>query len=128
MVEEQLTVPKEIRSATIVIYLEAVGLLAAAGVLIDKTVTGHPNSLGRALLDAAFPIAGALVLVLGARGIGRLRPAARTPVVIIQLLALPVAFDMAFQAGLVAIDFAPRRRATKAAVVEGLEAVSAGPR
>lgn len=103
MVEEQLTVPKEIRNATIVIYLEAVGLLAAAGVLIDKIITGHPNSLGRALLDAAFPIAGALVLVLGARGIGRLRPAARTPVVLIQLLALPVAFDMAFQAGLVAI-------------------------
>ena len=93
--------PKEIRNATIVICVEALGLLVAAGVLISKTITGHPDNVGRALLDAAFPIAGAVVLALGARGIARLRPAARTPVVIIQLLALPVAFDMAFQAGLI---------------------------
>ena len=94
-------VPKEIRNAALVILVEALGLLVACGVLISKTITGHPNSLGRALLDAAFPLLGAIVLVLCARGIVRLRPSARTPVVLIQLLALPVAFDMWFQAGLV---------------------------
>ena len=92
--------PNEIRNATYVIYVQALGLLVAAGVLISKIFTGHPNSLGRAWLDVAFPIAGALVLVLGARGIGHLRSGARTPIVLIELLALPVAFDMAFQAGL----------------------------
>jgi len=100
--EEHVTVPKEIRNAAIAIYVEAVGLLAAAGVLISKSITGHPNSVGRAWLDAAFRFTGAIVRVVAARGIGRLSPAARTPIVIIQLLALPVAFDMAFQAGLYA--------------------------
>ena len=102
MSQEQVTVPKEIRNATIVIYVEALGLLVAAGVLISKIFTGHPNSLGRAWLDVAFPLAGAAVLCLGARGIGRLRSGARSPIVIVQVLALPVAFDMAFQAGLYA--------------------------
>ena len=102
MAEDRPDVPNEIRNATIVIYLESVGLVVAAGVLIGKTITGHPDNVWRALLDAAFPIAAAAVLVLAARGIGRLRPAARTPIVLIQLLALPVAFDMAFQAGLLA--------------------------
>jgi hypothetical protein len=95
-------VPVEIRGAAIVIYLEAAGLLVAAGVLLTKTITGHADSIGRALLDLAFPIAGAAVLAACARGIGRLRQSARTPIVLIQLLALPVAFDMAFQAGLYA--------------------------
>jgi hypothetical protein len=34
-----------------------------------------------------------------ARGLFRLRPAARTPAVVIQLLALPVSYSLAFQAG-----------------------------
>ena len=103
MPERPDAVPKEIRNATIVIFIEAVGLLVACGVLVSKTITGHPDSLGRALLDAAFPLLGAIVLALCARGINRLSPTARTPIVIIQLLALPVSFDMAFQAGLIAI-------------------------
>jgi hypothetical protein len=100
--EEQQAVPREIRNATAVIYLEALGLLVASGILVSKTITGHPASMGRALLDAAFPLVGAVILVLCARGIGRLSPGARTPIVLIQLLALPVSFDLAFQAGLVA--------------------------
>jgi hypothetical protein len=43
--------------------------------------------------------AGATVLGLCARGLLRLRAAARTPVVVLQVLALPVGYSMAFQAG-----------------------------
>jgi hypothetical protein len=99
--EEEIVVPKQIRNAAVVILIEALGLLVGAAVLIIKTATGHPNNIWRALLDAAFAVGCALILALCARGINRLSPAARTPIMIIQLLALPVSYDLAFQAGLV---------------------------
>lgn len=95
-------VPKEIRNATLLIALEALGLLGAAGVLLVKLVTGHPAKVWGAIAEIAFALAGAVLLALCARGIWQLRSAARTPIVFIQLLSLPVAFDLAFQAGLVA--------------------------
>lgn len=101
MTEEEIVVPKQIRYAAMVVIIEALALLAGAAVLIIKTATGHPNSIWRALLDAAFAAGAAAILVLCARGILRLSPAARTPIMIIELLALPVSFDLAFQAGLV---------------------------
>ena len=59
---------------------------------------GHPDSLGRALLDAAFALAAAALLGVGARGLFRLSPAARTPVLVVQFLAIPVSYSLAFQA------------------------------
>jgi hypothetical protein len=100
--EDQPDVPKEIRNATIVIGLETIGLLVAAVVLLIKIITGHPAKLWGAFAEVGFVLVGVAILALCARGILRLNPAARTPIVIIQLLALPVAFDLAFQAGLVA--------------------------
>ncbi|MCW2496610.1 hypothetical protein [Jatrophihabitans sp.] len=94
-------VPKEIRSAVFVIMVEAVALLAGAAVLIIKTVTGHPSDVAGALLGAAFAVGAAAVLYLAGRGLARLQPAARTPIVVIELLALPVSYSLAFQAGLV---------------------------
>ena len=96
-------VPREIRTATAVVALEAAALLAAAGVLLDKAITGHPAKWWAPYAEIALVLLSVAVLLLCARGILRLRPAARTPIVIVQLLALPVSFDMAFQAGLVAI-------------------------
>jgi crotonobetainyl-CoA:carnitine CoA-transferase CaiB-like acyl-CoA transferase len=91
-------VPGAVRTAAGLVALEALALLAAAAILLAKTATGHPSSLARALLDAAFALCGAALLVLAARGLVRLRPAARTPVVVLQILALPVAYTLAFQA------------------------------
>ncbi len=95
-------VPSQVRLAAAVIGLEGLGLLGAAGVLVAKSATGHPDSVGRALLGAALAVLAALVLGLCARGLLRLRPAARTPVVVLQVLALPVGYSLAFQAGVVA--------------------------
>jgi hypothetical protein len=94
--------PGQVRIAAAVIGLEALGLLAAGAVLVAKSVTGHPDSVGRALLGAVFAIGAGALLGLCARGLLRLRPAARTPVVVLQVLALPVGYSMAFQAGVVA--------------------------
>lgn len=87
-----------LRLACAVLGLEVLALLAAAAVLIVKSATESPDSLARALLGAAFAVLGAVVLALCARGLLHLRPAARTPVVVLQLLALPVAYTLAFQA------------------------------
>lgn len=90
--------PREVRAAVGVIGLESLALLAAAGVLVAKTVGGHPHSVAGALLGAAMAAAGAVALALAARGLLHLRPAARTPIVVLQLLALPVSYSLAFQA------------------------------
>jgi hypothetical protein len=92
-------VPAQLRAAVIVIGLEAAALVGAAGLLIVKTITGHPASVGRALLDAGFALLGSLVLALCARGLNRCRTSARTPAVVLQLLAIPVSYSLAFQAG-----------------------------
>jgi len=91
--------PGPIRIAAGLIALEALALLGAAGVLVVKTITGRPDEIGRALLGAALAVAGAVALAFGARALLRLRPAARSPVVVLQLLALPVSYSLWFQAG-----------------------------
>jgi hypothetical protein len=95
---EDGAVPAQVRAAVIVIGLEVLALAALAAILLAKTITGHPNSLGRALLDAALVLVAAGTLALGAWALLRLRPAARTPVVVLQLVALPVSYSLAFQA------------------------------
>jgi len=101
VVEDGAT-PAQVRVAAAVIWLETLALVGAAGLLVTKTVDGHPDSIGRALLGAALALGGAAVLGFGARGLVRLRPSARTLVVVLQLLALPVGYSLAFQAGRVA--------------------------
>jgi hypothetical protein len=98
-VVEDGTAPVQLRAAAVVIGLESLALVVGAAILIVKTVVGHPDSVGRALLGAGFALLGAAALAVGGRGVLRMRPAARTPVVVLQLLALPVSYSLAFQAG-----------------------------
>jgi hypothetical protein len=95
------SVPTPLRVAVAVILLEAAALLVIAIILVVKTVVGDPDNVARALLDAALALGTAAVLVLCARGLLHLRPAARSPVVVIQLLAVVVSFSLGFQAGLI---------------------------
>jgi len=97
--DEDHGVPGQVRVAAVIIGLEALALLAAAGVLVAKTAGEHADSVGRALFGAALAVFGAIVLALCARGLLHCRPAARTPVVLLQLLALPVGYSLGFQAG-----------------------------
>jgi hypothetical protein len=85
-------------AACVVLGLQVLALLAAAGVVLVKAATQHSHSVPGALLLAAIALAGAAVLVLCARGLLRLRPAARTPVIVIEALAIPVSYSLAFQA------------------------------
>ncbi len=80
------------------IAVEALALVATAVVLVVKTSTGHPHSVAGALLGAALALVAALALGAAARGLAHLRAAARTPVIVLQLLAVPVSYSLAFQA------------------------------
>ncbi|MDP9118456.1 MAG: hypothetical protein M3O28_14570 [Actinomycetota bacterium] len=93
--------PAQVRAAAAIIAVEGLGLLGVAAILVVKTVFGHPDSIARGLLLAALAVAAAAVLAVGARGLLRVSSAARTPVLLLQLLALPVSYSLAFQAGLV---------------------------
>lgn len=92
-------VPGPVRAACVILVLESVALLGMTGFLVVSTFTGTPGDVARALLGAAIALAGAAALAAGARSLLRLRPAARTPMVVIQLLAIPVSYSLAFQAG-----------------------------
>jgi hypothetical protein len=94
--------PGPVRAAVVIVLMQALGLVAAAAFLLIESVTGDPDSLGRALLGAVLAVSGALVLYLCGRALLRVRPAARTPIIVLELLALPVGYSLAFQAGRIA--------------------------
>jgi hypothetical protein len=96
-------VPSAVRIACVILLLEALALAGIAVFYVVDTVIGSPHSVAGALLGAALAVVAALVLAAGARGLAHLRPAARTPTVVLQLLALPVSYSLAFQAGLPAV-------------------------
>ena len=90
--------PRSLIAAAVLLAAQAAALVVLAAILTIKVVTGHPHSLGGALIDAALALVGAAVLGLSARAMLALRPAARTPVVVLELLALPVSYDLTFPA------------------------------
>ena len=94
--------PVPLRAVGVILVLEALGLTGLALFEIISSVAGTPDSVGRALSGAALALVGAAALLAGARGLLLLRPAARTPMVVLQLLAVPVSYSLAFQAGRIA--------------------------
>ena len=93
------SVPRPLRIACALIALQALGLLVATVVLLVDSLVGHPTDRASALLGAAFAFVAALAFGLGARGLLRLRPAARTPVVVLEVLTVPVAYRVAVDSG-----------------------------
>ncbi|MBV9592582.1 MAG: hypothetical protein JO147_02100 [Actinobacteria bacterium] len=98
MADSRDAVPTSVRVAVAIVAVQVLGLLVAAIVLVAKTITGDPHSVAGALLGSALALATALLLVVCGRGLLGLRPAARTPIVVIELLALPVSYSLSFQA------------------------------
>jgi hypothetical protein len=92
------TTPKALLVALAVVGLQVIGLLAAAAVLTTKTFDGHPDSVGRSLFGVVFALGGAAVLALSARGLFAAKRAARTPLLVMELLAIPVGYSLGFEA------------------------------
>lgn len=82
--------PRPVSIAAAVTGLEALGLLAVDMVYGYDILTGRPGDRGSALLGAGMGLGVALLLGALARGLARMRRPALTPVVLANLLALPV--------------------------------------
>jgi hypothetical protein len=82
-----------------VVLLEAVALTGVAVMLLVLAFIHTTTRLWAAVAIVAFALLGAAVLALCARGLLRLRPSARSPVILVQLLALPIGYSLGIQAG-----------------------------
>ena len=79
--------------------LEAAALAVTAVVLLVLAFVHTTTRLWAAVAIVGFALLGAVVLALCARGLARLRPSSRSPVVLVQLLAIPVGYSLGIQAG-----------------------------
>jgi hypothetical protein len=91
-----------VRRACALLLLESLGLLVAFVTLIVLALVHDTTRLWAAFVIAGFALAGAVFLYFAARGLRRLEAAYRSPVVLLQLLAVPVSIGL-MQGGQVAI-------------------------
>ena len=91
--------PRVVTAAAVLAGVQGLALVAIAVLLIVDTIVGSPHSLFGGLGGAALAlIAAAVLLVLGFY-LAALRRWTRSPIVVLQVLWLPVSFSLAFQAG-----------------------------
>jgi hypothetical protein len=79
-----------VRRAAVLLAVEGVGVLGTGIVYALATAVGSPTDRGLSFLLAGFALAAGVVLGLLARAIDRRTGWARSPAVVLQLLALPV--------------------------------------
>ena len=91
--------PGSVRRAALVVAVEAAALGGLALWLLVLTVTGSPDSLGRALAEVVYVGLAAAALTAGALGLWRLASWARGPVVALQIILGVLGYTSAFQGG-----------------------------
>lgn len=91
--------PPTVRYAAGVVLAQAAALLVITAVLLVLAVVHSSQRLWAALAIAGFALLGAAICYLCGRGLLELRPSARSPIVLLELLALPVGFSLGVQAG-----------------------------
>jgi hypothetical protein len=82
-----------------VIGLQALALVGAAVALLVATAVSKAHKLWIPLAEAGLLVLAAAVLWLCLRGLGGQRRSSRTPVVLLELLSLPVCFTQGVQGG-----------------------------
>jgi hypothetical protein len=90
--------PAAVRRAALVVAVEAAAAAVLALVLLFLTVTGSPDSVGRALAEVVYVALAALLLAAGALGLWRVSGWARGPVIVAQLLLGVLGYTAAFSA------------------------------
>jgi hypothetical protein len=88
-----------VTAAAVLAGVQGLALVAIAVLLIVDTIVGSPHSLFGGLGGAALALIAAAVLLVLGRYLGAVRRWARSPIVVLQVLWLPVSFSLAFQAG-----------------------------
>jgi hypothetical protein len=84
--------------AALIVLAQGAALLVAVVVLVVEIARGGYDDAGRAWSDAAFALLGALIFGFAARGLSYLQPAFRTPLLVLEVLILPVGYSL-IQAG-----------------------------
>lgn len=97
--EAQDEVPRPLRVAAGLVLAQAAALGVTAVVLVVLAFVHSTTRLWAALAVAGFAVLGAIVLYLCGRGLLALRPSSRSPVVLLELIALPVGYSLGIQAG-----------------------------
>jgi len=87
--------PGPLRWAVGLLAAEAVGVAAVAGLLTYQGFAGEPADLGAALSLAGFTAVTAAALAGLAVALGRRKPRARAPAIVLQLLTVMVALVLA---------------------------------
>lgn len=90
--------PRAVRLAALLVGLEAAATLVVAGVVLWLTLTGDPDSVGRALAEVVYVLLGAGALAACAGGLRRVAGWARGPVVVLQVLLGALGYVTAFEA------------------------------
>ena len=91
--------PRTLVIAAAIIRIEALALAITAVALVVLSFTHTTTRLWAAFTVAGFALLGAAIFWLCARGLLALRASASTPALLLELLALPVTYDLGFQAG-----------------------------
>src|SRR4051794_9448572 len=78
--------PRSVRLAALLVGVQAVALAGVAVYLLYLTLTGSPDSTGRALAEVVFLLVAAVLLGVAGRGLWRVASWSRGPVVAVQLL------------------------------------------
>ncbi|RFU84793.1 hypothetical protein DY218_20590 [Streptomyces triticagri] len=86
--------PVRLTAAAALAALEGLALVAAGGYLLVEGVFGSPDSAEQAVTGGVTMIVLAALPLIAARGLLKLRRWARGPVLVTQILALPVAWQL----------------------------------
>lgn len=88
-------VPVQVRRAAAVVLVEGAGLVLLCAFYAGRVLLGRPQNRALALAGAAMGLAAGMTVLLLARALSRGRRAAASPVLIAQLLSLPVGVGLA---------------------------------
>ena len=80
--------------AALLVALEGLALLLLGLVYGGAGVVGDPFDRTATLLEAGMAVLAGVLVLLVARGLGEVRGWARSPAVVVQLLALPVGYGL----------------------------------
>jgi hypothetical protein len=83
-----------VRRGAVLLAVEGVALLVLGIAFTIATASGSPDNRGLSYGLAGFALAGGAVLLLLSRAVGRQRGWARSPAVVLQLLAGPVGIGL----------------------------------
>jgi len=83
-----------LRACAVLVGLQALGLLGAAVFFVVELFVATPDDRTRALVAALLALVAAAGMALVARGLLAGRRWARAPALVVNLLVLPVAFDL----------------------------------